>query len=139
MVEFLSVFCITILFLICGYHDFQLLTQTISICFRLIVIQFKHILKNLHFLLLSPTFCDFNVLFTSSCLSFCCSFIITFTVFFFFFYLYTDWFTFQLWFPVSSCFFSIQRRPFSISFQIGLGLLYSFTFCLSEKLFLLLF
>ena len=36
-------------------------------------------------------------------------------------------------------FFSIYRQPFNISFRLGLVLLCSFRFCLSEKFFILLF
>ena len=82
---------------------------------------------------------------TSSCLSFCCSlFYRRFhkLVFVFFFLIYilanlSDLLSnsdFVL--PVSFCFFSILRRPFNISFQIGLVLLFSFHFYLSEKFFI---
>ena len=38
--------------------------------------------------------------------------------------------------PITSCSFSIQRRPFSISFRVGLVFLCSFSFCLSQKSFI---
>ena len=41
---------------------------------------------------------------------------------------------YDLFLPISSCFFSIQKRPFAISFRVSLVLLYSFSFCSSEKL-----
>ena len=37
---------------------------------------------------------------------------------------------------ISSLFISLQRRLFNISFRVSLVLLYSFTFCFSEKFFL---
>ena len=61
--SFLSDFCES-MFLICGYHGVQVYWLiTISTCFKLIVIQVQTHSKRSAFLLLSPTCCDFDVLF----------------------------------------------------------------------------
>ena len=87
------------------------------------------------FLLSSPTFYDFGVLFI-----FLLFIVITITftnIYIFSFNLYpglSDLCYFL--FPIASCFLFIQRRPFNTQFSLGLVLLYSFSFCLSEKFFL---
>ena len=112
--------------------------------------KFKHILKYLHFLLPSATFCVFDVIFYI--LMFIHLLIIIailqFTVFllliFILVYVFTmylpllvGFFSFlQLLTSCYNLFFSIQRRPFNISFRVGLVLINSFSFCLSEKLFI---
>ena len=151
---FFFFFCIYCRFLICGYYKAHVCLP-VSTCFKLVVIQFKCILKDLQFYSLPPcfVFLKFHILhlydypFTFL--------IVDFTFIFLSFNIHArlfKWLVYSLYYfllPVGLMLsyrflllvvaFSFHLGHFSISFWVGLVLINSFSFCLSKKFSLLQF